>query len=166
MKPNQSITRPRAFLLALSLAGVAFLPDAWADRPGKGTQITPAAQAKDVETRAAEKSEMVRLPGLKAAARVWRDVDGIPHIFANNEHDMLMLQGWVHARDRLFQMDFYRRVASGTLAEILGPGALGSDVEMRTIGLRRAAERSLPILTPEAQAGLEAYAAGRAISFL
>jgi len=100
------------------------------------------------------------LPGLHAAAKILRDVDGIPHILANNEHDAIMLQGWVHAQDRLFQMDYSRRQASGTLAELLGSAALPSDVELRTIGLRRAAERSLPLLSPEVQAALEAYADG------
>ena len=88
------------------------------------------------------------LRGLHAAAKILRDVDGVPHILANNEHDAIMIQGWVQAQDRLFQMDLSRRQASGTLAELLGSAALGSDVELRTIGLRRAAERSLPLLSP------------------
>lgn len=100
------------------------------------------------------------LPGLRAAARLVRDSKGIPHIFAENDRDLFFLQGWVHAQDRFFQMDVTRRLASGTLAELFGPGALGSDVELRTIGLRRAAERSLPILSAEVVAVLEAYSTG------
>jgi len=100
------------------------------------------------------------LPGLDAEARVLRDARGIPHVVASNAHDLYFMQGWVHAEDRLFQMDLLRRQASGTLAELVGPSALASDVELRTIGLRRAAERSLPALSPEAQADLAAYAAG------
>lgn len=100
------------------------------------------------------------VPGLKAQARLVRDANGIPHIFAQNDHDVFFLQGWVHAQDRLFQMDAARRQASGTLAELLGPAALQSDVELRTIGLRRAAERSLPLVSPRARAALEAYSAG------
>ena len=80
----------------------------------------------------------VRLPSLKAAARITRDSDGIAHIRAQNEHDLFFLQGYVHAEDRLFQMDVSRREASGTLAELLGPSALAEDVQLRTIGLRRA----------------------------
>src|SRR6266404_9660952 len=64
------------------------------------------------------------LSGLDAAARIVRDADGVPHIFATDEHDLFILAGWVHAEDRLFQMDVLRRQASGTLAEILGPDAL------------------------------------------
>ncbi len=101
-----------------------------------------------------------RVPGLHTPASVTRDVDGIAHIAANNEHDLLFLQGWVHAGDRLFQMDVTRRQASGTLAELLGQAALAGDVQTRTIGLRRAAERSLPAQSAEARAALSAYAEG------
>ncbi|MEN8692826.1 MAG: penicillin acylase family protein [Desulfobacterales bacterium] len=109
---------------------------------------------------AAEAKRPPSVAGLRAAVLVLRDIEGIPHIIANNEHDMVMMQGWVHARDRLFQMDFSRRQASGTLAEMLGVSALESDVEFRTIGLRRAAERSLVVLPEETKAALEAYASG------
>jgi penicillin amidase len=100
------------------------------------------------------------IPGLEEEVLVIRDVDGIPHILAENERDLVRVQGWVHAEDRLFQMDLTRRQASGTLAELLGSGLLASDVELRTVGLRRAAERSLPLLSPEAQQALQAYADG------
>ncbi|HEY6005268.1 MAG TPA: penicillin acylase family protein, partial [Anaeromyxobacter sp.] len=98
--------------------------------------------------------------GLRADASIVRDRNGIAHVRAANEHDLFFLNGWVHAQDRLFQMDVSRRRASGTLAELFGPAALGSDVQLRTIGLRRAAERSLAALSTRARAGLEAYAAG------
>ncbi|MDG4825419.1 penicillin acylase family protein [Asanoa sp. WMMD1127] len=91
---------------------------------------------------------------------VWRDAYGVAHITARSERDLLFLQGWQHAADRLFQMDVSRRQASGTLAELLGQPALPGDVEARTIGLRRAAERGLPAHSAEMRKGLEAYAAG------
>ncbi|HET9024051.1 MAG TPA: penicillin acylase family protein [Burkholderiaceae bacterium] len=100
------------------------------------------------------------LPGLQAAVTVSRDTFGIAHIKAGNDHDLYFAQGYVHAQDRLFQMDVNRRRASGTLAELLGPGALAGDVELRTIGIRRAAQRSLSVISPEARAAAEAYAAG------
>jgi penicillin amidase len=102
----------------------------------------------------------VEVPGLNAPVKVVRDVDGIPHIFGNNEHDVVFMQGYLHAQDRFFQMDVSRRQASGTLAELLGPPALRSDTELRTFGLRRAARLSLAALSPEMQAGLQAYADG------
>ena len=82
-------------------------------------------------------------PACTGPARILRDVDGMPHIYAFDEHDAAFLQGWVTAQDRLFQIDVLRRQSSGTLAELLGSGALPSDIELRTVGLRRAAERSL-----------------------
>ncbi len=102
----------------------------------------------------------VKLVGLKAAAKVTRDRFGIAHIRTNNEHDLFLMQGYVHAQDRLFQMDVSRRRASGTLAELLGEEALASDIELRTIGLRRAAERSVKVLSNQTLAALDAYAEG------
>ena len=102
----------------------------------------------------------VEIPALHSPVKVVRDVDGIPHITGNNEYDVVFVQGYLHAQDRFFQMDFSRRQASGTLAELLGPSALASDVQLRTFGLRRAAQLSLAALTPETKAGLQAYADG------
>lgn len=101
-----------------------------------------------------------RIPGLHAPASVTRTTEGIAHIRATNRHDLFFLQGWVQAQDRLFQMDVLRRTPSGTLAELLGPGALASDVQLRTIGLRRAAERSWRAAAPEVRQALTAYAQG------
>jgi penicillin amidase len=101
-----------------------------------------------------------QLAGLSGPVDLTRDRSGILHVQARSEADLWFMQGYVHARDRLFQMDEFRRTASGTLAELLGPGALPSDVQFRTLGLRRAAERSLAALSPEARAALEAYARG------
>ncbi|MGZ4140131.1 MAG: penicillin acylase family protein [Actinomycetota bacterium] len=102
----------------------------------------------------------VHLPGLSDSVRIARDVRGIAHITARNEHDLYFVQGWVEAEDRLFQMDVNRRTPSGTLAELLGSDALASDVQLRTLGLRRAAVRSLPVLSAGAQAALQAFSDG------
>jgi penicillin amidase len=75
----------------------------------------------------------VEIPALHSPVKVVRDVDGIPHITGNNEYDVVFVQGYLHAQDRFFQMDFSRRQASGTLAELLGPSALASDVQLRTL---------------------------------
>ncbi|MFI5891355.1 penicillin acylase family protein [Actinoplanes sp. NPDC051513] len=78
---------------------------------------------------------------------ITRDGHGVQHIRASNAHDLFYRQGWAHAEDRLFQMDVTRRRASGTLAGLLGPSALPGDMQMRTLGLRRAAERTPPLLS-------------------
>src|SRR5207247_6359534 len=79
---------------------------------------------------------------------------------ADDEHDLYFMQGWVHAGDRLFQMDYHRRLASRTLAERVGTAALTTDVQLRTLGLRRGAERSLDAASPRFRAALEAYTEG------
>lgn len=101
-----------------------------------------------------------QLIGLIESAQVIRDTYGIAHIRAGNDHDLLFLQGYTHAQDRLFQMDYFRRAGSGTLAELFGNAALPQDVQARTVGFRRAAQRSLPLQSPRMQLMLQAYADG------
>jgi penicillin amidase len=100
------------------------------------------------------------LPGLEGEVTLTRDVNGIPHISATSEHDLFFMQGRVHAEDRLFQMDLLRRSANGTLAELFGPDFVPNDIETRTIGLDRAAKRSLAEHSGEMLRILEAYSAG------
>ena len=104
------------------------------------------------------------LPGLQQPVRVIRDGLGIPHVYALSDHDALFMNGFLEAQDRFFQMDASRRQASGTLAELLGPGpgdqVLSTDVFLRTIGLRRAAERSAAAYPEWVLADLRAYADG------
>ena len=105
-----------------------------------------------------------------AGATVAAELDGpasivfdqyrVPTIIAETEHDAIYLQGYMHAKDRFFQMDFQRRLFSGRVSELVGPAGIPQDVQLRTLGLRRAAERSLPLQTPEIIAWLEAYSAG------
>jgi penicillin G amidase len=102
----------------------------------------------------------IRVAGLGAPAAVVRDRWAIPHIEAGSLPDLSFAQGFVHAQDRLWQMEFQRRLGAGRLAEILGAAALPSDRFMRTLGLYRRAAASLAHLAPATQARLEAYAAG------
>lgn len=113
-----------------------------------GLNIQPAA------------AETIYHPSLLAPAQIAREANGIPHIFAQTEHDLYFLQGWVHAEDRLFQMDVTRRSVGGTLAELFGLGALSTDVQARTIGLGRAAELSLNAFSPPVRDALDAYSDG------
>jgi penicillin G amidase len=104
--------------------------------------------------------EVLRLPGMRIGGTVTRDVRGIPHITGFTEWDAHFLTGYAQAQDRLFQMDYSRRLASGTLAELVGPAALSSDVQLRAIGLRRTASSAMNIISKEAREALEAYALG------
>jgi penicillin G amidase len=104
------------------------------------------------------------LPGLQQPVRVIWDGLGIPHVYALSDHDAFFMNGFLEAQDRFFQMDVSRRQASGTLAELLGPGpgdqVLSTDVFLRTLGLRRAAERSAAAYPDWVLAELGAYADG------
>jgi penicillin amidase len=100
------------------------------------------------------------LPDLLDDVEVYTDRDGVRHIVAQNDHDLAYVQGWIHARDRFFEMDATRREVSGDLAELIGIQALGSDIQNRTVGLRRASERSEGALGPEELSFLQAYADG------
>lgn len=105
-------------------------------------------------------SGQVQLAGLTAPVTIVRDAYGIPHISARSEADAWFALGFVHAQDRLFQMEITRRAGEGRLSELLGPPGLRSDRFMRIIGVARGAEASLAALSPAARAQLDAYAAG------
>ncbi len=85
----------------------------------------------------------IQIKGLRAPVRVFRDRWGVPHIYAENEHDLFMAQGFVQAQDRLWQMESNRRLAAGRLSEIIGPPTLGLDRLVRTLGVMRAARREV-----------------------
>lgn len=102
----------------------------------------------------------LQVPDLRAPVTVIRDRWGIPHIYASNPHDLFFAQGYVHAQDRFWQMEFWRRLGSGRLAEILGPSALPTDRFVRTIGWHRVAAQEWEGADPETRAALEAYAEG------
>jgi penicillin G amidase len=101
-----------------------------------------------------------RLPGLSSEARVWRDSYGVPHIFASSMDDAARALGFLHASERMFQMDVLRRVGQGRMAEIRGADLLPVDKFIRTVGFYREAETSFSALSPWAQKRLEAYAEG------
>ncbi len=100
------------------------------------------------------------VPGLSAPVHIDLDADGIPRITAATARDGAAALGYMHARDRMFQMDLTRRVASGRLSEVAGSPTLRIDRTMRILGLRRRAEADLAGLQPETRGLLDAYATG------
>ncbi|MEX2642640.1 MAG: penicillin acylase family protein [Acetobacterales bacterium] len=102
----------------------------------------------------------VSVARLGKPVRIVRDGYGVPHIFAESETDGYFALGYAHAQDRMFQMDFMRRLGAGRLSEVLGSNALSFDRFMRVLGLYRLAEQSVERLGPEVRGPLEAYAAG------
>ncbi len=104
--------------------------------------------------------QILRLPGLHHPVSVVIDDAGVPRIQAADLLDAAVATGYLHARDRMFQMELTRRVGSGRVSEIAGPGGLPIDRTMRTLGLRRLAEVSYPRLPAGTRAMFDAYALG------
>ena len=100
------------------------------------------------------------LPGLTAPVTVERDTEGVPTIVAATAEDLFRAQGFVHAQDRYWEMDFRRHVTAGRLSELFGASQLGTDRFIRTLGWRRVAEAELDLLAPDTRAMLDAYADG------
>ena len=106
-----------------------------------------------LHTKQPQRKGDLPLRGLSAAVTVRYDERGVPHIQAENEADMYRALGYVHAQDRLFQMEILRRLANGELAEILGPRWLESDKLFRTLGLQRHAVDLADHLDPTSAPG-------------
>lgn len=102
----------------------------------------------------------LRVQGLEKPVEVVRDVYGVPHISAASVEDAIHALGYVHAQDRLWQMEVNRRTAAGRLSEIFGASALEADRFLRTLGVRRAAEANFKHLDKDTRALLETYASG------
>ena len=103
---------------------------------------------------------VVTVSGIAAPVEIVRDADAIPHIYASTGLDGLFGLGYVHAQDRLWQMEFQRRVGYGRLAEILGPAAIPTDRFLRTVGFGRAARAAWATLPGGARQQVNAYVAG------
>ncbi|OGQ91584.1 MAG: hypothetical protein A2289_22475 [Deltaproteobacteria bacterium RIFOXYA12_FULL_58_15] len=142
---------------------------------------SPARGVFDIVQRTLESSRRKHMPsslrigGLQKRVEIITDNRGVAHIYAETRDDLFFAQGFVTARDRLFQIDYNRHGAGGRLAEMLGMRKIpwrdntihvkerttfDVDVMLRAFGLARAAKESLPLHSPAAQQILEAYAAG------
>ena len=98
--------------------------------------------------------------GLDAPVEIVRDAHAIPHIYAGSPRDGAFAMGFVHAQDRLWQMEMQRRIGQARLAEVVGEPAIEADMFLRTLGVYRVAERNFKHLSPQVQAIYAAYAAG------
>lgn len=106
-------------------------------------------------------SGTINLPDLNAPVTIIRDQYGIPHIYASNSHDLFFAQGYVHAQDRLWEIEVGRMGISGRTSE-LSPSAfsIGQDKYVLTLGWRRAAQADYKAMDSEGKATLQAYADG------
>ncbi len=102
----------------------------------------------------------VTVTGLEAPVTIDRTEQGIPQITAATTHDLFFAQGYVHAQDRFWQMDFWRHIGSGRLSEMFGASQIETDRFLRTMGWRRVAEEEYRLSSPRTRAILDAYAEG------
>jgi penicillin amidase len=105
-------------------------------------------------------ADTISAPGMSAPGTLVYDSLGMPTITAATDNDVAFLQGYAQAKARFFEMDFNRRAVGGTLAELVGQGALANDVQSRTLGLRRAALASWQAMDDGTRGWLQAYANG------
>ncbi len=125
-----------------TIAGLLGLASYWLRKPLAKTQGT------------------LQVPGLQAPVEIIRDKWGVPHIYAANTHDLMFAQGFVHAQDRLWQMDFQRRLVAGRLSEVMGAVTVPVDRWMRILGMRKVAEKEVGLIGSDVRANIEAYASG------
>jgi penicillin amidase len=102
----------------------------------------------------------LRVPGLEHPVEVVRDAMGVPSIYAQTMHDLMMAQGFVQAQDRFWQMDVSRHIGTGRLAEMFGEGQVDTDLFLRTLGWARVAQQEWDATDAGTRAYLEAYADG------
>lgn len=126
-----------AVVVVLAIAGVWLVRRAWPQTAGK-----------------------IVAPGLSAPVEVIRDAWGVPSLYAADEHDLFFAQGYVHAQDRLWQMEYNRRLGAGELSTLFGRATLSTDKSLRALGIRRAAEADWKVSEPGTRAILQAYADG------
>jgi penicillin G amidase len=102
----------------------------------------------------------IQVPGISAQVEIIRDADAVPHIRAQTEADAFFGLGYAHSQDRLWQMEFQRRIGNARLSEIGGASTLETDKFLRTLGVARAATSAWERLSPAARKPIEAYVAG------
>ena len=130
--------------------------------PPLGKLLNPSAGFWQNNTSGDKGPEELHIPGLKDEVQVLFDDRHVPHIFAKNSHDLYFAQGYITARDRLWQMEMQTHLAAGRLSEILGKSAIETDRYHRRLGLMYGAENALKTMLadPESRAAGEAYAGG------
>lgn len=111
--------------------------------------IAAAAGAWYIHTKQPQRAGTLTLTQLGAPVTVRYDERGVPHIKADNETDLYRALGYVHAQDRLFQMEMVRRLAQGELAEVLGPKLADVDRLFRTLGIRDHARATVAKMDPQ-----------------
>ena len=151
------------FTAVLALALTWSLNHKWGAIPPLGKFLDPFQGFwKNAEPKNTATGNALSLAGLQGEVTVQFDDQRIPHIFAENNHDVYYTQGYLTAKDRLWQMDFQTRFASGRLAEVIGPKAIEIDRFQRRMGMGFGAENMVKTMMkdPEVAELMNAYAEG------
>src|SRR5690242_19146539 len=141
----------KPFLLVLMLSGLAALGIA---------QTEPGSLETRAHALLSSTSGKLTVRGLQQPVTVLRDSWGVPHIYAQNQHDLFFAQGFVAAQDRLFQMELWKRSGQGRLAEVLGPSALQRDINARLLRYRGDLKAEYESYSPDTEAILKAFTDG------
>jgi penicillin G amidase len=132
-----------------------FVFSARAQKDASANSLEARARAALSTTRG-----QIRLAGLLAPVKVLRDHWGVPHIYAQNTHDLFFAQGFVAAQDRLFQMELWKRAGQGRLAEVTGKSALPRDIAARLLRYRGSMQAEYASYAPDTREILEAFTEG------
>ncbi|MGH9359249.1 MAG: penicillin acylase family protein [Terriglobia bacterium] len=144
-----------ALFCVLSLAG-----GLWIRRSLFLQALSPAQLKAEAETSVSVTHGTLNIPGLEKPVMVLRDRWGVPHIYAQNEHDLFFAQGFVTAQDRLFQMELWKRVGEGRLAEVFGPAYLQRDINARLLAYRGSMAAEYASYAPDAKQIIDAFTEG------
>jgi penicillin amidase len=145
-------------------AGLVFaLNKQWGKIPPMGKFLSPQHGFwQNAEPSNKSFNADIKFPGLKGKAEVYFDERLIPHVFAENDEDLYFIQGYLHAKFRLFQMDLQTKAAEGRASEIAGSKAIDFDKRQRRLGMRFAAENALKEIEkdPHSKSLFDAYTNG------
>jgi len=147
----------------ITLVLIWALQTKFGDIPPVGKFLNPGTGFwQNAESKNAYADEELQMPGLKGKVVIKYDENRVPHIFAENDHDLYYAQGFVTARDRLWEMDVQTRQAAGRLSEVIGKAALGSDEYHRRMGMVYGAENTLKGIEkdPQVKEAVDAYTDG------
>ncbi|MBK8488109.1 MAG: penicillin acylase family protein [Bacteroidetes bacterium] len=151
------------FFACISITLIFIFNNGKGKLPPVGKLLDPVhGYMANAENKYDYKSQVLELPGLHDPVHVYYDTRLVPHIFAENEHDLYMAQGYIVAKHRLWQMEITFRAASGQLSEILGPDLINYDRLQRRLGMAKGAENKLKAIQadPEINGIINAYSDG------
>ncbi|HEX7904932.1 MAG TPA: penicillin acylase family protein [Chitinophagaceae bacterium] len=154
---------PFAISAVITTGLVFVLNKKWGDIPPFGKFLSPQQGFwQNAEPADQDFAADLHFPGLKGKAEVFFDERLVPHVFAENDEDLYFIQGYLHAKFRLFQMDLQTKAAEGRASEIAGAKAINYDKEKRRLGMKYAAENALKEIEkdPVSKAAFDAYSNG------